>query len=604
MAQSVPRTGTCAGPNHLLKALMMRQRCESGTSFYYESGRLLQIRKARVTGMNFRALLRVCLILLLVVAPAAAKSYSADRFDAVVRVQPDGSLDVTETVVFSFTEGTFSEVFRELPARRTDGIEVVRAEMQGQPMPFGRELGTVEVGQRNGRVRVVWRFRSLEGATREFVLNYRVRGVVRQESDADVLVWRALPAEHRYPIASSALRFELPVAPLGEPGVTLRKTKFHQVSFRGLVAEVAGQRIDSNGGIDVRFRFPSRTVAATAPQWQQRAARIDAGGPKWIAAAVLLFALGLVLLVMWRQAYDAPPDASSASGRGAPHPPDEQAPALIGVLAANGRPALEHAMAAMFALAERGELVIEEEPKARFGSRTFRVTRRGRGDGLMPHEQQILEVMFGHPDGTDQSISLAKARGRLTRRARRISTVILRELAGAGLLDDARRALRRRYTTAAVALVVLAALVLVPAIPSIERFGPWPLLMPAALAAVGLASLIFAATITPLSNEGVRRAAQWREYRKHLRNVAGGSEKGGLALPRLLPYAVALGLASAWAKFMKTQPHIAPPWFRAMSAGDSAAFVAFVAHGGAGATSGAGGGAGGGAAGGGASGAS
>ena len=73
--------------------------------------------------------------------PAFAKSYSADRFDSTVRVLPDGTLEVTETVVFRFQDGTFREVFREIPTRRTDGIEVVRAEMQGEPLPFGTEIG-------------------------------------------------------------------------------------------------------------------------------------------------------------------------------------------------------------------------------------------------------------------------------------------------------------------------------------------------------------------------------------------------------------------------------------------------------------------------------
>ena len=119
--------------------------------------------------------------------------------------------------------------------------------------------------------------------------------------------------------------------------------------------------------------------------------------------------------------------------------------------------------------------------------------------------------------------------------------------------------------------------------------------------------MIVGATITVLSNEGVRRARRWRDYRKYLRMVAGGKQPAlGGSLGRALPYAVALGLAGAWAKFLKTQPQLAPPWFRALpaSASDPAAFVAFVAYGGAGASSGGhGGGAGAGAAGGGASGA-
>ena len=112
-----------------------------------------------------------------------------------------------------FESGTFREVFREIPARRTDGIEVMRAEMQGVPLPFGTEAGTVEVRQRNGRVRVVWRFRPVEEVTRTFVLNYRVKGVLRQEGGADLLVWRGTPGEHVHD-RTSTLRFELPGSPL------------------------------------------------------------------------------------------------------------------------------------------------------------------------------------------------------------------------------------------------------------------------------------------------------------------------------------------------------------------------------------------------------
>lgn len=75
-------------------------------------------------------------------APAIAKSYSADRFDARIKVLPDGTLDITETVVFRFEEGTFREVFRNIPLRHTDGIEIVRAEIDGQRLPCGRESGT------------------------------------------------------------------------------------------------------------------------------------------------------------------------------------------------------------------------------------------------------------------------------------------------------------------------------------------------------------------------------------------------------------------------------------------------------------------------------
>ena len=53
---------------------------------------------------------------------------------------------------------------------------------------------------------------------------------------------------------------------------------------------------------------------------------------------------------------------------------------------------------------------------------------------------------------------------------------------------------------------------------------------------------------------------------------------------RILPYAVALGLSSAWAKFMKKSKGPTPAWFHALSHGDpGTAFSVFIATGGAGA---------------------
>ena len=54
-------------------------------------------------------------------------------------------MEVVETVVFRFESGTFTHVFRELPRRRTDAIEIVSAEMDGRALAFGKESGQVEV---------------------------------------------------------------------------------------------------------------------------------------------------------------------------------------------------------------------------------------------------------------------------------------------------------------------------------------------------------------------------------------------------------------------------------------------------------------------------
>jgi hypothetical protein len=138
--------------------------------------------------------------------------------------------------------------------------------------------------------------------------------------------------------------------------------------------------------------------------------------------------------------------------------------------------------------------------------------------------------------------------------------------------------------------MILAVLLLAPAGFLANRFDGWPFLVPAAIGILSLVGFIFYGALTPLSNDGVRRAARWRAYQKRLRDV--GRKRTHLTTDspsRVLPYAIALGLAAVWSKFMKHHAAGVPPWFQTLAASDAGAFPAFIAAGGAGANGGGGG---------------
>ena len=124
-------------------------------------------------------ILTALFLLLTVAAPAAAKTYSADRFDSAIRIRTDGAIEVVETVVFRFESGTFTYVYRDIPKRRTDGIEILSAEMDGRVLPFGDGAGAVRVRYRS-KVEVRWNFAPRSGSTHTFVLRYLARGVVQK----------------------------------------------------------------------------------------------------------------------------------------------------------------------------------------------------------------------------------------------------------------------------------------------------------------------------------------------------------------------------------------------------------------------------------------
>ena len=534
-----------------------------------------------------RQALRLSLLLLFIGTPAAsaaAKDYSAVRFDSTVRVQRDGKLEVTETIAFRFDSGTFEHVVREIPLRRTDGIDVVRVEMDGRHLRFGDGVGQAEV-EHKSRVTVRWRFAPVSGSTHTFLLTYVVSGAVRKEKGADILEWRATPGEHPYAIEAAAIEFQLPVPPVASPSLELRRVGSSEVQNDGTHVRISARDIRPDGWIEATFRFPEGSILASAPEWQERRLRQAAIGPTWLMAGAGIVGLGLIVLFGMRQSYDPPPPDESSTHADGTHlaRPDTLAPAIAGAIVANGKPALEHAMAVVFSLADHGELAIDEQPRGAFRQRKFAITRRSTTRPLTRYEQVVLDTIF--PPDSPSVITLSKARTQLVRRFRAFSAEIKRELMSAGLLDEGRNAVRRRYQFTGAALMIAGAISVMLMAFLVQEHGGWPMVVPAALTITGLAALIFGAATTPLSNDGVRRARHWRAYQNSLKSVA----RGRAEMPDgadVLPLAVALGLAAVWSEYLKQHHAAAPSWFHALTASvdEGMAFPAFLASGGAGMT--------------------
>lgn len=525
--------------------------------------------------------LTLAILISLAAAPALADGrYSADRYDSRIAVLDGGTIRVTETVVIRFESGSFTQFFRAIPLRMTDGIEIVSASMDDQPMGKGNGPGQIEISG-SSNVRVTWRFPRTTPSTHTFDLVYVVRGVARQEEGADVLAWRILPTEHRYQIASSTVDISVPTQPTLPPALETRRVGDARVRVSERSVTIDATDIRRNGWMQASLRLPRGSVIDEPPRWQQHQIEVAETARTWITVAIIVLVAGLVLLFFVHQQYDSPAHDFPTTTRWA-MPPDTLPPVIAGAVLANGSPGLEHAMAALVSLAERGELRIEEQGRL-LGQRQFAITRTGSRRPLSPYEEQLLEIIFGANDAT---VSLGKARNRLMRQFRKFKTALEPVMQTAGLLDEDRRAVRRRYVQIATACLISAGVVAFALALVVERFGPWPMLIPAALGVVGASALICFAAHTPLSNEGIQRARAWRGFRQHLRDVARDREPSpnDTVTRQMLPYAIALGLAHAWASYLKKHRSAAPDWFRAIAAsgGDSAvAFSSFVASGGA-----------------------
>jgi hypothetical protein len=519
--------------------------------------------------------LAFCTALVLAGAAAAdAKSATARRFDVGARVDPGGTLHVTETIVFSF-DGTFEQVTREIPARRTDGVDVHDARMDGRHLPFGVGPGQVEVsGQSTRRIR--WRFAPLRDSTHTFQVTYSIRGAIRQEPGADVLSLRVPGGDHAWMIERASLSIDLPAgtAPPDLAVDTRRARLAARDTAPGRVRIAAGD-VRSNGWLEATLRLPAATLVASPPAWQVRQRRANDLAVTWATAGAGILAIGLIGLFALRQGYDAPP-RDVQPGTAGPVLPDNLPAALAGAIVRNGSASLEQAMATLFDLAQRGEIAVEPQ-RGTLGTRAFVLSRTPRMPIVDPLEQEALAMVFRDGEAT---VSLSTARSRAVRRLGRFKKAVAEALAAAGLVDADRGAVRGRVLRASLLLMIVGLVAVAPAAMLTGRFSGWPMLVPAAFEVLALAGAILHGTMTPLSNDAVRRASRWRALRHELAARARQQGAGMPADPHLLPYAIALGLASHWSKQAKHERADAPGWFRGTD--DAEAFPAFVASAGAG----------------------
>ena len=520
-------------------------------------------------------------LLWLVATPAVGEQrYSADRYDSRIEVLDGGTIRVTETIALRFESGTFKQFYRAVPTRLTDGVEIVSAAMDGQPFSTGDGPQHVEVSG-SSNVRVTWHFPPTSESAHTFDLVYLVHGVVRQDDDADIIAWRILPTEHRYQIASSTAEILLPAAPMMTPAVETRRVADSNVQVADGRVRIAATGIRGNGWFEAWIRLPRGSLIDSPSNWQRHQTEVNRMAPAWMMAAAILVVAGWALLFFVHQQYDTPPPGDS--NQAWTMPPDALPPVIAGALLANGSPRLEHAMAALVSLADRGELRIEEQPRV-LGQRHFGIARTATKRKVFPYEEKLLEIVFGNDGHT--TVSLSKARSRVMRQFRKFKGTLEPAMESAALLDHDRRTVRRRFAYIATACLIAAGVTALILAFLVRQFGPWLMLIPLALAIVGVSALICFAAHTPLSNEGIQRARQWRGFRRHLRDIARDREPspGDTVVRQMLPYAIALGLAQSWASYLKKHRSAAPDWFRAMSAAGSdsaAAFSTFIAAGGA-----------------------
>ncbi len=428
-----------------------------------------------------------------------------------------------------------------------------------------------------GRLRVEWLFPEIGPSVHRFELHYLARGAVYRDGGDDVVRW-ALPKEHRYDIGASRIQFEpagARVSPLDTHRVASSRV---EPSTEAVTIEASG--IQTNGWILAELRYPAGRLVAADPAWRTRTSYARALAPRWAEAGAALFIAALFVIVLARRSYSSPPPVADQP---AGEPPAALPAAMAAVLAARGGSTGYQPIGTILDLADRGVLTVTGVPRA-FGVPSYTLSQVPGTHDLASHEEAALRIAFAH-HGED--VSFANARARLARRGRQFSAALDNDLLEKGLIDPDRKAARSRLTSIAMLMLPAAVLGSAAVAALIPTYDGWPFLLPLGLFLAGIVGIVMAATLTPLSDEGLMEAARWRGFRSQLKALASGTDDRGTVPSRWIVYAMAFGLGAYWSRYLKRQRGIVPAWFVSESGDPGAAFAAFVGSGPAGGAHGA-----------------
>ncbi len=492
--------------------------------------------------------------------------WSIADFDVAIELQPDGTLDVQETITAEFPRPKHG-IFREIPIHYAVGAHqyslrfrlVEVTDQAGAPWPkkVRHKSNLVEIRIGDPDVTV--------GGKQVYRIRYTVQRAIIWEGEHAVLRWNATGTEWRVPIGSAKVTVRLP-RPLaaddlvcdawtGRYGARGRDFRYTQLDERTLRFETDG--LGPQEGISIDVAMPQEFLPR--PPWGTRLGW-------WLSDnfvyGVFLACLATCLGAWYLLGRDLPGRETIVV---AYHPPDGFSPAESGTLI-DERVDLRDISATLIDLAVRGYLRIEEVDSAEVVKTDFRFVKLRDGTDLKPFEQTLVNKLFAG----QASVLLSDLKEKFYPVLPTIRSQLYQALTQAQYFDGNPDRIRTRF---AVAGVLILALVL--GLAAAFQFGlvgrvfPIPLIVAAALSllVVGIVSRFM-----PRKTRTGRIAwEQIRGLEEFIRRAEvddlQAAEKRGV-FERLLPYAIMFGLTERWARAFADMYREPPNWYQPAAPGN------------------------------------
>lgn len=366
-----------------------------------------------------RALLLIGALFLALARPAGAQGGDStiviEHYDALLRVEPEGVVDVTETIRFRFN-GKWNGILRDLSLRHNTA-EGKRRKLDLDVVSVTDEQGRalrMEPEEPDGWTRRLRIFiPGAHDAARTVVVRYRVNGAIRYyfagdgAPGFDELYWNVTGNDWTMPIDSITARIVMPGGALptqtaaytGYAGSTGRDAEIAVDSARRTVTFATTRGMAEGEGMTVAAGWPPGSIA-TRPNEAEHQALLAAHRR---AERLRMWPLGLPLLAFllgfraWRRRGRDPKEQSIMVGY---EPPEGMSPAEVGTLI-DHEAEMRDVISTLVDLAVRGYVGIEERlQKHLFGlirntEYVFHLRKpREEWDGLATHEHRFLDALF------------------------------------------------------------------------------------------------------------------------------------------------------------------------------------------------------------------
>ncbi|MCK9518887.1 MAG: DUF2207 domain-containing protein [Dehalococcoidia bacterium] len=546
-----------------------------------------------VSEPGIRPLLLIALFLAVALALPArvARAEEAMRsFDALYEIQEDGSILVTEQIVWDFEDLPDRHgIFRSLIVKQDCSDETVE-ELEPEFTPdypcrpgFEREYPVQVISVQDAAGNPVKYEVSTDGGVKHikigdakrtvsgeqtYVIRYRLERALDSYPNHDELYWNA--TGHQWQVAIESARVEVRVP--GGSDLQLTCWEGSVGSERECATSAEGDGVATfattrplfwRQGITILVGFPKGTVDVPPPLLHDKPSiddyfeldALEIGG----AVIMAILSLGAVVALWWRHGRDRSYRSlyyltNDPTEHTRPLfakqdvvveflPPDGLKPAQMGVILDERADSLD-VTATIVDLAVRGHLHITEIPKkSRRGKQDWRLEKRqNEDDPLLPYEQVLWDALFPRRE----SVLLSKLKDKFAENLKKVKSELYADAMERHWFSSKPESAQQLWFIIGLGAVALGAGLAVLAGLTLGRAL---LGLPVALG--GVALLLLAPSMkrrTATGSEALRRVLGFRHYIVTAETRMQEFNEQRNIFARYLPYAIVFGAVDKWAK--------------------------------------------------------